>query len=981
MSSDGSGALSGRSGQLSSRSSGQLSSRSCSSSGGGALSSRVGGGEGGGTRHNRARHPFGSPRASSRSGALTARQAAAASPQAALIDQPLQAPTAAAAEMTTTSEVSRSSSGAKYGAFSAKDAKYGTFSAKTAEGGTGTARASGEGASRERASCKIGWVTLMKEGRVKLVSSRVQLGPGSRRQYSSQWERQRHTKQALADPKPSVDAGVLIEREVGADPSGIGFGFGGVEPGTLHAHGELHEVHRVSYALSLAGTYFLHVRLRHQALPLPGSPFKLVVRPGAAWARTSRLLPGVLRGKVGGDADSGCQQTLQCADQVGNECIAGGAPVEVRCFTEDGLVAAPGMETTVTDLKDGTYTIRWRSKFSGKFRASVQIGDEDVRGSPVQIALVSSTPELNKSELSGGGLTGAVAGERSHFRIKFVDAFGNIALPGPSLKFGLVLEKERQKLTAATESMQFEGVWEKGDTGVYKIQFVAKAAGTCSLHVWCDLEPHPGERTRTAFPGSPFSFVVVAGPASAAVSRVDGWSKVSKEERSVGGKKSVDMAALDNATIVAGDSLSIRPQIYDSWGNPTVLPAQLKVEGKGKGEAKGEADGKGDVKGNGKGKGEGEGKGEGKGGEGKGGEGKLKVFHEAPGKLQPDGTLKRAERVEMTFTSQSRGGLTTYDIRYDAHLAGTHQMYIKLDGQHIIGSPLSFYVQPDRPEPTLCKLHPPPDPLYPDLPHVFTLVTFDRFHNKCVTGGLILTNRLQIIKQNVHDQTALMPNNHSFVTVDQGDGTYHLILQTTMPCSLRLMVNLDKNLGNNSGELPGLMVQVVPDLERPDSGRGSDGSGSPLTSNQKNAASFSKGIRSRQSTGELSKLTPVKQADDSGSPSNESSSKGDDSAGDSGGTISAFGSGTISAFGSGASSIKGSGTERLQKGVKAVMLGFGGSEQRRKKDALLVAVEGFVLGHGAIDSEDHSKTAPNPDLFERATSSASSERRVRIESR
>ena len=980
MSSDGSGALSGRSDQLSSRSSGQLSSRSCSSSGGGALSSRVGGGEGGGTRHNRARHPFGSPRASSRSGALTARQAAAASPQAALIDQPLQAPTAAAAEMTTTSEVSRSSSGAKYGAFSAKDAKYGTFSAKTAEGGTGTARASGEGASRERASCKIGWVTLMKEGRVKLVSSRVQLGPGSRRQYSSQWERQRHTKQALADPKPSVDAGVLIEREVGADPSGIGFGFGGVEPGTLHAHGELHEVHRVSYALSLAGTYFLHVRLRHQALPLPGSPFKLVVRPGAACARTSRLLPGVLRGKVGGDADSGCQQTLQCADQVGNECIAGGAPVEVRCFTEDGLVAAPGMETTVTDLKDGTYTIRWRSKFSGKFRASVQIGDEDVRGSPVQIALVSSTPELNKSELSGGGLTGAVAGERSHFRIKFVDAFGNIALPGPSLKFGLVLEKERQKLTAATESMQFEGVWEKGDTGVYKIQFVAKAAGTCSLHVWCDLEPHPGERTRTAFPGSPFSFVVVAGPASAAVSRVDGWSKVSKEERSVGGKKSVDMAALDNATIVAGDSLSIRPQIYDSWGNPTVLPAQLKVEGKGKGEAKGEADGKGDVKGNGKGKGEGEGKGEGKGGEGKGGEGKLKVFHEAPGKLQPDGTLKRAERVEMTFTSQSRGGQTTYDIRYDAHLAGTHQMYIKLDGQHIIGSPLSFYVQPDRPEPTLCKLHPPPDPLYPDLPHVFTLVTFDRFHNKCVTGGLILTNRLQIVKQNVHDQTALMPNNHSFVTVDQGDGTYHLILQTIMPCSLRLMVNLDKNLGNNSGELPGLMVQVVPDLERPDSGRGSDGSGSPLTSNQKNAASFTKGIRSRQSTGELSKLTPVKQADDSGSPSNESSSKGDDSAGDSGGTISAFGSGIISAFGSGASSIKGSGTERLQKGVKAVMLGFGGSEQRRKKDALLMAVEVFVDGHGAIDS-DHSKTAPNPDLFERATSSASSERRVRIESR
>ena len=122
MSSDGSGALSGRSGrlssrssgQLSSRSSGQLSSRSCSSSGG-ANSSRGGGGEGGGTRHNRAHHPFGSPRAPSRSGALTARQAAVGSPQAALIDQPLQAPTAAATEMAMMREAERSSYGAKYG--------------------------------------------------------------------------------------------------------------------------------------------------------------------------------------------------------------------------------------------------------------------------------------------------------------------------------------------------------------------------------------------------------------------------------------------------------------------------------------------------------------------------------------------------------------------------------------------------------------------------------------------------------------------------------------------------------------------------------------------------------------------------------------------------------------------------------------------------------------------------------------------------
>ena len=84
----------------------------------------------------------------------------------------------------------------------------------------------------------------MKEGRVKLVSSRVQLGPSSRRQYSRQWERQKRTKLALSEFKTFKDDDIagMITREIEADPSGVGFGFGGCEPGTLHAHGKLHEV-------------------------------------------------------------------------------------------------------------------------------------------------------------------------------------------------------------------------------------------------------------------------------------------------------------------------------------------------------------------------------------------------------------------------------------------------------------------------------------------------------------------------------------------------------------------------------------------------------------------------------------------------------------------------------------------------------------------------------------------------------------------
>lgn len=74
-----------------------------------------------------------------------------------------------------------------------------------------------------------------------------------------------------------------LSLELASDPAGIGFGFGGVEPGTLHARGELYEKHAVYYSIGLAGEYLLHVRLRHAAAAIPGSPFKLEVSARCFW--------------------------------------------------------------------------------------------------------------------------------------------------------------------------------------------------------------------------------------------------------------------------------------------------------------------------------------------------------------------------------------------------------------------------------------------------------------------------------------------------------------------------------------------------------------------------------------------------------------------------------------------------------------------------------------------------------------------------
>ena len=70
---------------------------------------------------------------------------------------------------------------------------------------------------------------------------------------------------------------LTVHRPCGGCLATTGFAFGGVHPGTLHAHGKLFEAHKVSYSIAIAGEYLLHVRLHQQAVSLPGSPFNLKV--------------------------------------------------------------------------------------------------------------------------------------------------------------------------------------------------------------------------------------------------------------------------------------------------------------------------------------------------------------------------------------------------------------------------------------------------------------------------------------------------------------------------------------------------------------------------------------------------------------------------------------------------------------------------------------------------------------------------------
>jgi len=502
----------------------------------------------------------------------------------------------------------------------------------------------------------------------------------------------------------------------------------------------------------------LHVRLRQAALPIPGSPFTLEVTPGEPSAVTTKLpMPGdgsAIRGSVGTGPDAGCELIVSTADKMGNVCVEGGADLKVECEDED-------VETTVNDKGDGTYQLMWKSNKSGLFVSKVTINGEAVLASPARIKLSSTSPELARSDIFGNGLAKAVAGVEGFFGIAFVDAFGNHALPGDVFQFGMAMLKDREKLAGAkpypfevrqVKPEESKSVGRKGSTEgeFYDLSYVAYTAGACELHVWCDPT---GKGERIAFPGSPFQLHVQAGRCSSSVSQVDGWTKESR-----GVDKHGKVIQQDTNKIIAGDNIFFRPQILDAYGNTAVLPENALA---------------------------------------------VKL-------ITPDG-----KSTPLPYTPSARGGVTTYDVRYECTLRGPHSVHITLDGESIKGSPIEFDVLPAHAEPGMCKLVMPTEKvLYANTTATVLLETYDKFGNPSDSGGLATAARLQLQKQGVHDQTMLMPNNHTLETVDNGDGTYAVnITLIKIAATLKLIVNMDKNLPAAGGELPAVMLNFVKDEE------------------------------------------------------------------------------------------------------------------------------------------------------------------------
>ena len=652
----------------------------------------------------------------------------------------------------------------------------------------------------------IGWVTVHKGGR-ELVTPRGVLPAGERRQHQIMWARRvavdrrfggdamlamqaskavgagRLGKVATAVALPMVDTHKrskstasyqsVYANELASDPKRIGFAFGGVDPGRLHAHGQIIEVHNVHYSIAMCGTYRLHVALRHDGVQLPGSPFVLKVSAGPASALTTAVLAHMLplRGVVGNSSESGCRVVLKASDMMGNACEAGGATIV--CSGGDKKIE---ILSRVVDNNDGTYLLEWRSKVAGVFDAHVSVDGVPILGSPMPLTLTSEPPDLKQSELIGSGLTKAVAGKPADFRIKFKDRFGNAAQPSANLKFEMAMlppvegfeKKDRAEKTIIADRWKsavahpIEGTWHGAE---FEVKYVAEVAGDLELHVWCCAED---DDKRVALPLSPFETHCAAGRAHVRGSSVEGFTRLdpNAEGRGKGTglkqqataqkrsqKRELRSTYEDSNEILAGEPIVVRPRIRDKLGNNTAAA-----------------------------------------------EGALSVTL-----TTPEGT-----ELELMPNISFRSGLTNYDVRYEPQLAGRYAMHVRLAGAPIAGSPVDFECIPNLPDIGRSSYELPTDPecpisnaLFSQRKYSILLTVKDRCGNRVDHGGAAVAGRLQ--------SANLPPNQEALLEVeDHEDGTYDISMFLKGACDPKVIISLDKDRqGEGGGEFAPIAMSFV----------------------------------------------------------------------------------------------------------------------------------------------------------------------------
>lgn len=634
----------------------------------------------------------------------------------------------------------------------------------------------------------------------------------------------------------------VYDNELESDPRGIGFAFGGVEPGRLHAHGQLVEIHRVHYSIARCGAYKLHVALRHESVELPGSPFALTVTAGPASAVATTLpadaLP--LTGEVGPEKDgqtsrqhkqTGCHCVMRALDRMGNQCQVGGASVVTRCDDAHGRVTC-----NAVDLGDGRYHLKWSSTVSGVHRVSVTIDGEPIKGGPFILHLTSGDPDVSKTELSGSGLTKVVAGKPGIFNILCRDRYGNATPPGSSLRFELsllpapeavlqsakLLDKSlmsRRRLESQ-QRMEEAEAWPcetivRDDSSI-EMRYLSRMAGDLELHVWVLRTTTSTEASATQ-PDQPkpspaahqplLAIGFLAGAMQGAMQGAMGLITGDATAGAAGG----DGASSGTKPGTQREALPGSPFTISSMAG-RAHAAGSRVQGLERVEKKGDVARRGQPHADAK---------------------KVpKPTEDGSGLLvhagdtvvvapkicdklgndtaAPEGDLtvtvrtpEGGEPLKLALTVSIKQGLTRYEAKYSPTACGAYLMHVCLTGAPIAGSPIAFACIPGVPEVHTSKLSLPhqdgiPDNITrdrsPDHVLLYTNVRYeavvrgiDGCGNALDRGGSRVVAKILGVNGTAPSKTG----DNDFLTLDHANGTYTILFERSAPADLKVTITID----------------------------------------------------------------------------------------------------------------------------------------------------------------------------------------------
>eukprot|EP00698_Gefionella_okellyi_P016092 TRINITY_DN457_c0_g1_i1.p1 TRINITY_DN457_c0_g1~~TRINITY_DN457_c0_g1_i1.p1 ORF type:complete len:4209 (-),score=1181.95 TRINITY_DN457_c0_g1_i1:57-12683(-) len=503
------------------------------------------------------------------------------------------------------------------------------------------------------------------------------------------------------------------------------------------------------YTPTASGSYQLNVRVGD--LPIAGSPFAVVVKPGATSSQHCAA-SGALHASRAGQTSV---VFVRAKDQFGNERRIGGDNVRVE-------VRGPKqLEASVIDNGDGTYGCSYTTQAAGDYQMAVLVNDQPVAGSPFLLKAEGAQTSASHCAADWAALKSSNAGDKVTFIIQARDVFGERKTTGGDV---FVIRADGTAALQGTVTDLGNGTYEAAlqptVAGSYKIHVLLASEEIVesphSLHVFgsvtdAGLCAVTGNGLRTATAGVEASFVLrtydrfgnrreTGGDTVRAT--LSGPSEVQAVvQDEAGGSYHISYSVLNagryqlhidaNGAPVAGSPFTV-----DVVSASTDV-ANCAVHGEGlKQCTAGESTGFTIV---------------------------ARDRHNNQRRKGGDRFSVQVNGPSPTLAAVADGSDGTYAIRYNVHLAGAYSVDILLDGKHIAGSPYAVTCSPAAVSIPHCKLSGAPTGPVPAGVIAQVLVTsFDKFGNKRASGG----DSLHAVLRSGSDRTASVP------VADNGDGSY-----------------------------------------------------------------------------------------------------------------------------------------------------------------------------------------------------------------